>query len=435
MWTAAGMAIVWVLFSLTAETRDALPQRVTTKAGFRASAVKVDITPQTSQWLSGYQARRSDGVLDNIYHRVVAFDAGDTQFYLISSDLCLFSPTLYDSVTSELQKETGIDPKHVLWSVTHTHAAPEVGPPDMYKTLLGRSDHDWDRDYTSRTTRALVDAVRSARDRLEPARIVFGTGVAMANINRRAKDVEGQVSIGLNPDGPVDRQFNLIRLNRPEGSLIALIANYAMHGTVMSGQNLKISGDGPGTVTAYLEQKLGGTVLYINGAAGNIAPIYSVYPNPNAGHLSQFRVLLGDRILATVASLGAGTGDVIIRHGEKIVETPRKDGLTWPDELAAYAKSGERPLVRLPIRFVRINDTVIWSAPVELFCEIAMDVRDRSPFSHTFYFGYTNGWFGYLPTANAFSEGGYEPRTSPFSSQAESDVRQAVSAFIQGFRR
>lgn len=413
----------------------AASKQPTQAAGFRASAVKVDITPQNSQWLSGYQARQSDGVLDNIYHRVVAFDSGDAQFYLISSDLCLFSPTLYDSVTGDLQRETGIDPKHVLWSVTHTHAAPEVGPPDMYKTLLGRSDHDWDRDYTSRTTKALIDAVRTARKTLEPARLAFGTGVALANINRRAKDVDGQVSLGLNPDGPVDRQVNLIRLSRPDGSLIALVANYAMHGTVMSGQNLKISGDGPGTVTAYLEQKLGGTVLYINGAAGNIAPIYSVYPNPNAGHLSQFRVLLGDRILSAVASLAPGTSEVTIRHAERIVETPRKDGLVWPGELGAYARIDGRPLVRLPIRFVRINDTVIWAAPVEMFCEIAMDVRDRSPFSHTFYFGYTNGWFGYLPTARAFEEGGYEPRTSPFSPQAESDVRQAVTAFIQGFRR
>ena len=38
----------------------------------RASTVKVDITPQNSQWLSGYQERKSDGVLDTIYHRVVA---------------------------------------------------------------------------------------------------------------------------------------------------------------------------------------------------------------------------------------------------------------------------------------------------------------------------------------------------------------------------
>ena len=40
---------------------------------------------------------------------------------------------------------------------------------------------------------------------------------------------------------------------------------------------------------------------------------------------------------------------------------------------------------------------MIWSAPVELFCEIAMDVRQRSPFAYTLYFGYTNGWLGYLP--------------------------------------
>jgi neutral ceramidase len=412
-----------------------IPASAPAETGFRAAAVKVDITPQNSQWLLGYQARQSNGVHDHIYHRVVALESGRTQFYLISSDLCLFSPTLYDSVTRDLQKETGIDPAHVWWSVTHTHAAPEVGPPDMYKVLLGRSDHEWDREYTMTVTKALIDAVRTARDKLEPARIAFGSGISMANINRRAKDVDGKISLGLNPDGPADRTFNLIRIARPDGGPIALVANYAMHGTVMNGQNLNISGDAPGTVTAYLEDKLGGTVLYINGAAGNIAPIYSVYPDPSSGHLSQFNVLLGDRILAAVASLGPGTAAVTMRLADKTIETPRRDGLTWPDELAAYATAGDRPMVRLPLRFLAINDTVIWSAPVEMFCEIAMKVRERSPFARTFYFGYTNGWFGYLPTAQAFEEGGYEPRTSPFTAQVETDVSQAVTAFIKGFRR
>jgi neutral ceramidase len=431
---ATGLAAVWAGVTVPAAA-PAASQTASQTASFRASAVKVDITPDSPQWLSGYQARRSDGVLDRIHHRVAALDSGDTQFYLISSELCLFSPTLYDTVTRDLQKQTGIDPKHVLWAVTHTHAAPEIGPPDMYKTLLGRSDHDWDREYTARTTSALIEAVQTARKTLEPARIAFGSGVAFANINRRAKDVDGRVSLGLNPDGPVDRQFNLIRLDRPDGSLIALVANYAMHGTVMSGQNLKISGDGPGVVASYLEEKLGGTVLYVNGAAGNVAPIYSVYPTPQSGHLSQFRVLLGDRILNAVRSMGPGTSDVSIRHADKIVETPRKADLVWPEDLSAYAGTDGRPLVRLPLRFVRINDAMIWSAPVEMFSEIAVDVRTRSPFSHTLYFGYTNGWFGYLPTAKAFDEGGYEPRTSPFQPQVEADVLQAVTAMIDGFRR
>ena len=404
-------------------------------SGLRAGVAKVDITPQTPQWLSGYGPRQSAGVLDPIFHRVVALEASGTPFYLVASDLCLFSPSLYDSVTRDLQKELGIDPKHVLWSVTHSHATPEIGPPEMYKTLLGRSDHDWDRENTARTTRALIDAVRSARDKMEPAQIAFTSGVAMANINRRAKDVDGRVSIGLNPEGPVDRQFNLIRLTRADGGLIALVANYAMHGTVMNGENVRISGDGPGVVSAYLEEKLGAPVLYVNGAAGNIAPIYSVYPNERAGHLSQFRVLLGDRIHAAFKAMGPGTADVVIRHGERIVETPRKENLVWPEELSAYGRNDVRPLVRLPIRVVRINDTAIWSAPVEMFCEIAMDVREQSPFAHTMYFGYTNGWLGYLPTAKGFEEGGYEPRTSPFSPQVETDVRQAVIGFLQGFRR
>ncbi len=176
-------------------------------------------------------------------------------------------------------------------------------------------------------------------------------------------------------------------------------------------------------------------MLYVNGAAGNLAPIYSVYPTPQSGHLSQFRVLLGDRVLAAVQSMGSGTGDVTIRHGETLVQTPRKEGLAWPEELSSYITTNGPPRVRLPIRFVRINDTIIWSAPVEMFCEIALDIRERSPFSHTFYFGYTNGWFGYLPTAKAFDEGGYESRTSPFTPRAAADLAQAVTAFIHGFRR
>jgi len=147
-------------------------------------------------------------------------------------------------------------------------------------------------------------------------------------------------------------------------------------------------------------------------------------------------VLLGDRVLSAVRSLGVGTGDVTIRHGEKVVETPRKPELDWPESLAAYGRTDAgQLLVRLPIRFVRINDTLIWSAPVEMFCDIAMDVRERSPFSNTFYFGYTNGWLGYLPTAKGFEEGGYETRTSPFTPQVEIDVRQAVTTFIDGLRR
>jgi hypothetical protein len=66
-----------------------------------------------------------------------------------------------------------------------------------------------------------------------------------------------------------------------------------------------------------------------------------------------------------------------------------------------------------------------------MFCEIALNVRQLSPFRHTFFFGYTNGWLGYLPTKQGFAEGGYEPNTSPFTGEAEQQVTTRVSAFLQ----
>ena len=151
----------------------------------------------------------------------------------------------------------------------------------------------------------------------------------MANINRRGKDVEGPAFLGMNPDGPADRLIGLIRLEKADGKLLALIANYAMHGTVLGAENLQISADAPGVVAEYVEEKLGAPMLYINGAAGNLAPIYSVYPDFKSGHLSQFRVLLGDKILAANREIGPTTSEVELSLGAKIVETPRKEGLGW----------------------------------------------------------------------------------------------------------
>src|SRR5215212_3631356 len=74
---------------------------------FRAALVKVDITPKSSQWLLGYGPRKSTGVLDPIYHRVLAMDDGREQFYLVSTDLCLFSPSVYDDVAAELKGQAG----------------------------------------------------------------------------------------------------------------------------------------------------------------------------------------------------------------------------------------------------------------------------------------------------------------------------------------
>ena len=398
---------------------------------FRASAVKIDITPDKPQWLLGYAARQSTGVHDPLFHKIVALDDGLTQFFLVSTDIALFSPAFYDEFCAELKRETGIERINVWWSVTHTHSAPELGPPGLAKAFLsGRYDHEPDWEYAREVKRKLIAGIVEARSQLVPARLSVGTTTANANINRRARDVDGRIALGLNPDGPVDRQVGLIRLDRVDGTPIALIANYAMHGTVLGGKNQLISGDAPGIVAAYVEQKLGAPMLFLNGATGDIAPIYSVYDDFKRVRITEFNVLLGDRIVQASRALAAAQSVVSLKAGEEVLVTPLRPGLQWPEELAAYITPQSQ--VRLPIRFLRLNaETELWAAPLEMFCEIAMNVRRRSPVKNTFYFGYTNGWLGYLPTKKAFPEGGYETTVTPFTPEAEAALTAAVLARLR----
>jgi hypothetical protein len=388
--------------------------------------------------MHGYGPRKSNGIHDRIYHRIVAMDDGLIQFFLVSTDVCTISPSFHDGFCKELKRDTGIKPEQVWWSATHTHAAPHVGPQDLgqlfSKSLGDRFSMKHDVAHWNWVKEVLIEGLEEARSRLEPARLGIGTGESQANINRRGTNAEGKSVLGEDPDGSVDRQIGLIRLERPDGSLIALVANYAIHGTVLGGSNSLISGDVPGIIAEYVERKIGAPMLFINGAEGNVAPCYSVRADFLSSHMEEFDALLGDKILAANASIQHTTAKVTFVLGKTVIETPRKAGLGWLDNLADYAcvSADGTNLVRVPVRSLMINrDTVIWAAPLELFSEIAINVRKASSFLNTFYFGLTNGSLLYMPTKKAFSEGGYEPSVSPFTPQAEEDFTVGVSQYLE----
>jgi len=414
---------------------------------FRAACVKVDITPDEPQWMHTFGKRMSTGVLDHLFHKVVAMDDGQTQFFLISSDIIGFSAAYYDEFCDKLKSETGIKPEQVWWTYTHTHSSPSMDRSGLSKQL--KKERDWSGEntkYLQMVQRKLLQAVKDAQSKLEPAKLGIGTGWSWANINRRSRDVDGKINLGKNPLGPVDRQINIIRIDRSDGSPIALIANYPLHGTVLGYYNnygignTLISGDAPGVVSQYVEEKIGAPMLFIQGAAGNIAPIYTTEIDHKRGRLTEFKVLVGDKILEANNEIKDTTGNIKLRIGKRLlVESPLKEGITWPDKLKNYCRttSTGTHLIRFPVSFLCINDDiVIWSAPCELFCEIAMNIRDASPFPHTYYFGYANGTFGYIPTRQAFLEGGYEPeKACPFTPKIEDDLTHSVISYIQSLSR
>jgi hypothetical protein len=77
---------------------------------------------------------------------------------------------------------------------------------------------------------------------------------------------------------------------------------------------------------------------------------------------------------------------------------------------------------------IRIGPVAFLSIPGEPFLEISQQIVAGSPFAHTLFSGYSNGGFGYLPTREAYEEGGYEVGVALFSPDAaDVVVREGLS--------
>lgn len=403
---------------------------------FRAAIVKENITPKVSKQLLGYGARQSVGVLDSIYHQILILDDGQSTFALVSTDICVISPATYDQVAKLVEQKFGIARDNFWWTVTHTHSAPEVGAPGLPEAFMGeRYTHPIDTSYTELVTTKLLAGIERGINELAPASLGVGWGHSNANINRRARDIDDKAFLGMNPDGAIDRKIGVLKIvHQEDHRLMATVANYAIHGTVLGGENLLISADVQGVVSKYVEEKTGVPMLFINGAAGNIAPIYSVYPDARSGRMNQFRRLLGDKILAASEAIVNYEDQVSFTASEMEFYTPMKEGLIWPKPLNKYIVNNGKATktIKVPVRFLNINDKIaIWASPLELFCEISNKVRERSPFPYTFYYGYTNGWLGYMLTEEEWQYEGYEPTVSPYVPSAGTKFGEAVLSYLE----
>jgi hypothetical protein len=85
----------------------------------------------------------------------------------------------------------------------------------------------------------------------------------------------------------------------------------------------------------------------------------------------------------------------------------------------------ESPTVSCQIPAVRIGDLAIVANGGELFCQLALNIQQISPFKQTWIATLTNEYRGYIPTANAFYAGGYEVRTAR-SSYLAPDAGQKI---------
>ena len=94
-----------------------------------------------------------------------------------------------------------------------------------------------------------------------------------------------------------------------------------------------------------------------------------------------------------------------------------------------YGKQNENDVVE--VITVRIGNVAFVGLPGELFCEFGMDIKKHSPAKHTMVIELANDVIGYIPTENAFEQGGYEPTPGSTMYVRGSGEKLAASALKQ----
>ena len=75
---------------------------------------------------------------------------------------------------------------------------------------------------------------------------------------------------------------------------------------------------------------------------------------------------------------------------------------------AVIRKAGRGPTRTVEIDAYQIGEVGITTAPGEMFSQLGIEIREKSPYEMTLTLGYTNGAHSYIPTEFAYTYNPYE---------------------------
>jgi hypothetical protein len=368
-----------------------------------AGAAVVDITPRSPCRLAGYAARdhEHEGVYDRLSLRALYVRGGSEDVLLVSADIIWFCSASIERVGPQLEAQLGLKRENVHFFGTHTHSAPI---PDG-----DRANREWLNFLES----PVVAAGAIAKSRLQRVVVKAARGASDIGVNRRELRPDGSITLGLNPDGPNDREVIALAFEGGNREVVARVGNFACHGTVMSQGNYEISGDWPGPAATLIEASSGGAFLFLNGGAGNICP--RIDRQDSLESVDDLGEAFASHFEEICTSLEPIPDDDTVTAAEMDVFLPRKQ---------RDVEEGRGKLRKVRITGVRVGALRIVGFPGEVFSQTSMAVKDASPESLTMVCSYASGCdAGYVPVSEAYDTGGYEVRVSPYSEDAEAILR------------
>ena len=90
-------------------------------------------------------------------------------------------------------------------------------------------------------------------------------------------------------------------------------------------------------------------------------------------------------------------------------------------------------VLSLEVQVLRLSgDTAIVTLPGEIFVELGLAIKRRSPFANTFVVELANDNCAYVPTREAFAQGGYEVENSRIAPGGGEKLVEEALRLLQG---
>lgn len=264
------------------------------------------------------------------------------------------------------------------------------------------------------------------------------------------------VAVGIPDQGSAGVPPNVVPLG--------LLVNFGLHPAIVGGT--VIGGDFPAFVETGVQKALGPggngattlvadavrgdpvapVVVFANAPCGDINHVDVSHRQPASGFAEAARVgtILAAEVVKGACRLvpeweaGGDRPPPAVRGARRAVHLPVRcptaEQVAWARDAArgrmsmvpgaglevveaqrilalAEGWTGERKTTEVQALAIG-DDLAVVGLPGEVFAELGLALRERSPFRHTLVLGLANEAIGYVPTRRAYHEGGYEPTSS-----------------------
>jgi neutral ceramidase len=399
-----------------------------------------DMTPDVgAEMPGGFSKRTGKGVRDKLLAVACVIHDGSKSAALVGIDSLFITRPTVEAARRAIQKATKIPGENVLIGANHTHTGGPIA------SCLGC---DANAEYMDKVANAIASAVGGAWTSLHASEIGIGTGVeGNISFNRRFVMRDGRETTHpgkpgtehhddiVAPAGPIDPDVGVLAVRTGKDKITGVIVNFACHSTVVGGD--QFSGD----YTAYLRKHLKAhygdntPVVFLLGSCGDITQVDNNSTAKEFGveHANMMGLKLAGEAIRTIDRMTWLTDTPVALATETVLlpirPEPDPDAERPPFGLGSdgskeisEAYASERKLVaeerkkapklECEVQAVRIGPLGIVTNGAEYFCEYGLRIKKASKFKPTWVVSLANEWIGYVPTAQAFVGGGYEPRTA-----------------------